>query len=217
MPPAMPIPSPFRILCLAAALVVPGMATAEKADRGQPMVVESDGGKAATVDLARKVTVMTGNVVITQGTLKITADRVEIQEPSPGRYVANALGAEGHLATYRQKRDEPGEYVEAQGLRIDYDGGSDRVKFTGLARLRVLRDGKVTDEANADVITYDQKTEVVNFAGGPPASPGAPLGRARITFAPRPAASAPAQGASAASPASGAAAVPAVSASGARE
>jgi lipopolysaccharide export system protein LptA len=202
------------VVCLALAVVAASpTARAEKADRSQPMVVESDGGKAATVDLARKVTVMTGNVVITQGTLKITADRVEIQEPSPGRYVANALGTAAHLATYRQKRDEPGEYVEAQGLRIDYDGGSDRVKFTGQGRLRVLRDGKVTDEANADVITYDQKTEVVNFEGGPPARPGAPLGRAQMIFAPRPVASAPAAGASGAA----AAAPPPASASGARE
>lgn len=158
---------------------------AERADRNKPMVVESDGKQAATVDLARKISVLSGNVVVTQGTLQVKADRVEVKEEAPGRYLATATGSEGRPASFRQKRDRLDEHIEAEAARIEYDGGADRVKFIGAARLRLMRAGVVSDEASAATIVYEQRTDTLTFDGGAPASAGSAPGRARLVFVPR--------------------------------
>jgi lipopolysaccharide export system protein LptA len=162
---------------------------AERADRLQPMVVESDGRQAASVDLNRKITVLNGNVSITQGTLRILAERVEIREEAPGRFMAQARGSSLQPTRFRQKRDRQDEVVEAESNRVEYDSAAERVRFIGDAKLRVLRNGKVSDEAHAAVIVYDQKADTLVFEGGsPPAGAAASTpanGRARLVFVPR--------------------------------
>lgn len=171
---------------LTLALALPAAAWAEKADRGKPLVVESDGKQAVQADLARHTSVISGDVVVSQGTLQIKADRVEIKEDGQGRPLAAATGSVARPASFRQKRDRPDETIEAEALRIDYDGGADRVRFSGGAKMRLLRAGVVTDEASASAIVYDQPSDTVTFEGG--ASNGAasaPGGRARLVFVPR--------------------------------
>jgi len=168
------------------ALGLPVAARAEKADRSKPLVVESDGKQAAQVDLSKRVTTVSGNVVISQGTLQIKADRVEIREESPGKFQAGARGTADKPAVFRQKRDRLDEVIEAEAQRVDYDGSVDRVRFTGNAKMRILRAGVVSDEASAEAIVYDQPTDTLTFEGGS-ASPGASAGRARLVFVPRPA------------------------------
>lgn len=180
-------PRPAALLAaaflLGAGLAVP--ARAEKADRGKPMVVESDGKQSATVDLKSKLTVISGNVVITQGTLQIKADRVEVREDAPGRYQAQAKGSPDRPATFRQKRDRVDEVVEAESERVEYDGAAEKVRFIGNAKLRVVRPSGPPDEANAAVITYDQRSDTIVFEGSSPAASGAADGRARLVFIPR--------------------------------
>ena len=69
------------VLCVTWGLAS-GAVFAEKADRTKPMVVESDQG--GTVDLQRQVLVYRGNVVITQGTMLLRADRIEMRETPDG-------------------------------------------------------------------------------------------------------------------------------------
>lgn len=184
-------PSRPAVAALATLLACTGV-WAEKADRSKPLVVESDGRKAASVDLVKRTTTVIGNVVITQGTMQIKADRVEVREDAPGRFSAVALGSASQPATFRQKRDRVDEFVEAQGLRIDYDGAADRVRLSGEARMRVLRGGQPADEASAAVIVYDQPSDTLTFEGAAPtAGASAPAGRPRLVFVPR-SASAPA-------------------------
>jgi lipopolysaccharide export system protein LptA len=172
-------------------------ARAEKADRSKPMEVLSDGKQAATVDLARKITVITGHVSITQGTLVIRADRVEVREVEPGKFTAVAQGSGEQPATFRQRRDRVDEFVEGEADRIEYDGAGEKVNFIGDARLRVMRGGTPADEASAATIVYDQRLDTIVFEGGGKATPGVAAGKARLVFVPRPAepASAAASGA----------------------
>jgi lipopolysaccharide export system protein LptA len=167
------------LLCLAAPV------HAERADRLQPMVVESDGRQAASVDLGRKVTVLNGNVTITQGSLLIRAERVEVREDAAGRYLAQAKGTQGQPTRFHQKRDRQDEVLEAEADRVEYDSGAERVRFVGDAKLRILRAGVVSDEAHAAVITYDQKADTLVFEGGAPTAAAPQGGRARLVFVPR--------------------------------
>lgn len=182
--------APRRLACLAAlllALLVPaGMAQAERADRGKPMEIESDGKQAASVDLKNKLTVISGNVVISQGTLRIRADKVEVREPTPGRFHATALGNAQEPAVFRQKRDRVDEFVEAEAQRVEYDGAAERVRFVGQAKLRILRPSGPPDEASAAVISYDQRSDTIVFEGGAAAAvPGSTPSRAKLVFIPR--------------------------------
>jgi lipopolysaccharide export system protein LptA len=187
MPP--PTPALRRIVCLAALwpalLGLASVAQAERADRGKPMEIESDGKQAATVDLKNKLTTISGNVVISQGTLRIRADKVEVREEVPGRFHATALGTAEQPAVFRQKRDRVDEFVEAEALRVEYDGATERVRFVGQARLRVVRPNGPPDEASAAVISYDQRSDTIVFEGGAASAPGSTPGRAKLVFIPR--------------------------------
>lgn len=184
-----------RLLARAAVLCVtfgwvPGAAFAEKADRTKPMVVESDQG--GTIDLQRQVLVYKGNVVITQGTMLLRADRIEMRETPDGYRTASALGAPGKPATWRQKRDGIDETMEGSADRIDFDGRSDTLRFQGNGTVRRLRGAALADEITGAVIVWDNTNEVFRVEGGV-ASALNPAGRVRAVLSPRvEAASAPA-------------------------
>ena len=180
---------------LAAVLVAAGPgAHAEKADRGKPMSVTSAGQAPDVVDLKKHSAVFTGDVVITQGTLEIHADRVEVSEDPDGQRLGYAFGSATKPATFRQKRDGLDEYSEGDAQRIEYDSAANRVRFVGAAHLRMLKGTMVTDQASAALITYDTATDTVKLGAG--TSEGAAAssagGRTTVVFTPKPPSSAPA-------------------------
>jgi len=171
----------------------PGMALAEKADRSQPIVVEAD--KRGTVDTQKQITVFTGNVVITQGTLQIRAERVEIQEGKEGFRTAVAFGVAQQPAFFKQKRDGVDENVEGTAERIEFDEKNDTLRLSGNPVVRRLRGPQLADEITGNLITWDNRTEVFTVDGGA-RTPANPSGRVRMLLSPRSEASAPAAAAS---------------------
>ena len=136
---------------------------AELADRDKPVHLESD---RATVENTGKsnnknrVSVFTGNVVLTQGTMVIRSDKMVIEEDKNG---FQNFTAYGDLVSYRQKRDGKNEYVEGWGERMVFDNKAQKVEFFKQARLR-----RGTDEVNGEYISYESETEFfkVNHQGG---------------------------------------------------
>lgn len=193
----MSLPSPSRLqpgvaaLCCALALLVAGPAAAERADRNKPMVLEADRG--GSVDLQRQVFVYEGNAVVTQGTMVMRAERIELRQTPDGFYVGQAIGAPGRPATWRQRRDgDADEFVEGSAERIDFDGRADVLRFSGNGAVRRLRAGVIADEITGGVIVWDNSAEVFSVEGGAPSAVN-PGGRVRAVLAPRAAAaSAPA-------------------------
>ncbi len=141
------------VLCLAQS------AMAERADRKKPMHLEAD--RATVEDVNRKessrITVFTGNVVITQGTMRITADKVIMKEDLNGFKHATGLG---DLVTFRQKRDGLDEYVEGWSQRVEYDSKTDKIELFRQARLK-----RGTDEVKGDYISYDMTSEFFKVMG----------------------------------------------------
>lgn len=183
-------------LCLSALCVAALPAAAEKADRTKPMVIEAD--KPGTVDLQRQVVVFNGNVSISQGTMVIRAERVEIRESPDGYRTATAIGLPARPASYRQKRDAADESVEAVADRIEFDARTDILRFNGNAAVRRMRGATMTDEITGGDITWDNSAELFSVKGGA-ATPANPGGRVRAILSPRQeAASAPPAAASAA-------------------
>lgn len=171
------------LLSLAAAIAVPGVAHAEKADRSKPLVIESDRG--STLDLQRQVTVLSGNAVISQGTMVLRAERIELRETPDGYRAASAIGAPGKPASWRQKRDGPGEeFVEGTAERIEFDGRADTLRLVGNGQVRRSRAGQLADEINGASIVWDNVAEVFRVEGGA-VTPANPTGRVRMTLSPR--------------------------------
>ncbi len=176
-------PSSFSLVCALALAVVAASAWAERADRSKPIVVEAERG--STFDLQRQVTVLNGNAVISQGTMVLRAERIELREMPDGYRAATALGLPGKPATWRQRRDGgTDEVVEGSADRIEFDGRADTLRFVGNGAVRRLRAGAVADEITGATIVWDNVAEVFKVEGGG-ATPANPTGRVRVTLSPR--------------------------------
>jgi lipopolysaccharide export system protein LptA len=148
-------------LLLALLLLAAPSAWAEKADRDKPVNVEAN---SLRVDDAKKVAVYEGHVVMTQGTLMITADRIDVRQDDQG---FSSGEAHGKPAYFRQKMDGKDEFAEGWAERIDYDGRGDKLKLTGQARLK-----RGEEELRGSLITYDGATEYYQAQGGVSGAPG---------------------------------------------
>ena len=173
---------PLISLGLAALLLVVSMPSlAEKADRDKPINVESD---RMEHDDTRLVSTFIGRVVLVQGTLVIRADRLVLREDAEGFQYGVATG---RPATFRQKRDnndnrdDVEQFIEGEGLTIDYDGKADVLTLRQQAVLRRLEQDKLMDEVHGALIIYRGETEFYTVDGAERSGSG----RVRLTMQPR--------------------------------
>ena len=174
-------------------------ASAEKADVGKRAVIDYD---SLLVDEIAQVTTLTGNVIVTKGTLVLRAEKAVLkQSPEEDIHVTLTTTA-GKSASFRQKRDGgPDLWVEGEAQRIEYDERSAVVKLFGAAKIRQIEGNRTTDEIQSEFISYDSLREVFvsrNDASGAN-KPGATRGR--MIIAPRKPRAAPAAPAPSAAPA----------------
>lgn len=174
------------LCCVAAGGLMGTLAWAERADRFQPMNVESD---ALRYDETRQTSVFTGNVVITKGSIVIRGHQVEVRQDNQGHQFGTVTAGTGTQAFYRQKRDHLDEHIEGEAQRIEYDGEADRVKFIGQAVLRRYKGAQINDQTSGSVIVYDNRTDIFTVDGTPGSAqrtPDNPSGRVRAMLTPKP-------------------------------
>lgn len=169
---------PLLLLLAGIGLGTSLFAHAEKADRDKPINVEAD---SMTADDQKQITVWERNVIVTQGTMQIRADKVVVQQFSDGTQNATAWG---RPVSYRQKREGADEYVEGYGERVEYFGKDEHVIFHDKARVR-----RGQDELRGNVISYNSATDFFEAKGGE-ANAG---GRVRGVFQPKPRDNSPAK------------------------
>ncbi|MDR2679110.1 MAG: lipopolysaccharide transport periplasmic protein LptA [Zoogloeaceae bacterium] len=139
-------------------LVLPSFsAQAEANDRQQPIHLEAD---RMDVDDIEGTQVLTGNVVLTQGTLVIRSNRIVITEDAYGFQHGTAYGGPGGLARFRQKRDD-GAWVEGEGERIEYNTRSEVAELFQRAR---IKNGE--DELRGNYLWYDGLSARYRAAAG---------------------------------------------------
>jgi lipopolysaccharide export system protein LptA len=177
-----------RLIMVLLVLVAP-VAWGEKADKDKPMNVEAD---ALRYDDARQVSVFTGKVVLTKGTILIRGAKLDVRQDSDGYQYGVVTAEPGKLAFFRQKREGLDEFIEGEGETIDYDGRLDTVKFISKAQLRRYRGATLNDEFNGGLIVYNNVTDVFTLDGAPAAGksgstgqPGAPAGRVKAMLIPK--------------------------------
>lgn len=165
---------------------LPSHVWAEAADRDKPIELEAD---TVTVNDAKKTSTYTGNVILTQGTLVIHADKLVVREDKDGFQHSTSTG---NPTTFKQKREGKDEYMEGSAQRIEYDGRMDKVQLYTKAWVK-----RGEDIVHGDFISYDANAEYAEVIGGVKSStePGS-TGRVKAIIQPKnkqPAAPAPAK------------------------
>jgi len=166
----------FAGLC-AALLTLP--AYAEKADRSKPVNLEAD---SVTLDDIKKVSVYQGNVILSQGTLMLRADRVQVTQNANG---LDKVSATGNPVAFRQKVDGRDEFIDGFADRIEFDSPNGQLELIGKAQLR-----RGSDELRGAQISYNANTEFYKVIGQPDAK--TPGGRVRAVIRPKPSVEQPA-------------------------
>lgn len=136
-------------------LILPATgALALSTDKDQPIVVEADGME---VDDGKGITIYQGNVVLDQGSIHLTADKVTILQK---KGTTDEIIAEGKPVNFRQRPDGKDEDVKGSSHRVEYKTNSELIYLIGDAVL-INEDGSST---KSDRITYD-RTKAVMTAG----------------------------------------------------
>jgi len=165
--------------CLLACLLIaaaPSLAIAEKADRDKPINFSAE--QPAEVDFEKRIGTLRGNVVITQGTLTIRADRIDFKQNADNSLSATAYG---NPVSFRQKKDDSDEYFEGYAQRAVYDGQKQLLELFDRALLK-----QASDEIRSNYVSYNSGTNIFK-AEGRPDTPGTegPGSKVRGVFQPR--------------------------------
>jgi lipopolysaccharide export system protein LptA len=154
---------------------------AEKADKNKPMDILAD---KLTHDDIKQVSIYTGNVILTKGTITLKGDKMVIRQ-DPAGYQYGVIT--GKLASFRQKREGLDQFIEGFGLEINYNGKTEVVQFTEKANVRRLEKEKVMDEIQGKVVIYDSRNENYTVEGGASESSTGtnPSGRVKVTIQPK--------------------------------
>lgn len=154
-------------------------AKAEKADREKPIELEAD---TVTVNDAKKTSIYTGDVVLTQGTLVIHGDKLIVHEDSQGFQHSTSYGNPSNPTTFKQKVEGKDEYITGSGQRIEYDARMDKVQLYTKAWVK-----RGDDIVHGDYIMYDANAEYAEVIGGgsQAATTAAPSGRVHAVIQPK--------------------------------
>ena len=153
--------------------LLPTFSSALESDREHPIRIQAD---AAIVDETNGSSVYKGNVIITQGTLEVTANEVEIFTAAGEviQIIATTDKDSELLAHYQQQINESMEMVVADAKKITYLIQEERLHLSGDARLK-----KVQDVFSGQLLSYDLARGIVtlNSIGG--------FDRVNMTITPR--------------------------------
>lgn len=144
-------PRYLQLSLLVIVLLSPATAFSLPEDKDQPINISAD---AAQKNEKKGLTTYTGDVVIIQGSVRITGDKVTIHEQNGEVY---KVVADGKPAHFRQKPDKDSDFVIAEGNNMDYRVSKEKLTIKGNAHLK--QEGRTT---TSNLITYDMKAAQVN-------------------------------------------------------
>lgn len=169
-------PTAFTLVLSLALLATPP-ALAERADRDKPMLLEAN---RISIDDAKKIQILEGDVVITKGTMTLKAARIVVTEDKYGFQKGTAFGGKDGLARFRQKREGKDEYMEGEAERIEYNSNSE---IAELFHRAWVKSGQ--DQVKGDYIWYDAVSEKYLVTAGESRDAKAPPPRVRAVIQPK--------------------------------
>lgn len=143
-----------RLGVAVAAMLVASVAVALPEDRNQPIQLEAGQGQ---LDQKTGISVYQGNVVITQGSMRLTADTATIYIKDNTFQRMDATGGPATLR-YRPAADKP--EIQGTSKRVEYDVPTGKVTMTGTVRVV-----QGQDTFNGERLEYDLKDDVIRARG----------------------------------------------------
>ena len=174
--------SRFAFALIAIACLTSTVLYAEQADRNKPVTIEGD---LVTLDQAKSVSTLEGNVILVQGTLRLTAERIVVKEDATGAKTALAFGTSDKQIAFRQKREGATDFIEGSADRVEFDEQADTLQLFSHARLK-----SGANELTGEYIYYNSATEIVKMRDSAPGANSVPAsiankGRPTITIQPK--------------------------------
>ncbi|ANF57511.1 lipopolysaccharide transport periplasmic protein LptA [Halotalea alkalilenta] len=159
------------------AMLLAGPVLALESDAQQPIHISAD---QLTIDDQAGTAVYTGTVHVEQGSLKLDAQRVELQRgASGGLSTMRATGTSGQRAYIEQQPSPQESLVRGWGDTLIYHAGERRVEMLGNAELH--RGG---DTFTGAYVEYFLDSRQVNARGGQQSQGGEAGGRVNMTLTP---------------------------------
>jgi len=182
------VPAPARLL---GALLLAAACAHASAAQAQGGAAPANAEEPSTLILSdtlhyddiKRLSIFTGNVVMTRGLMKLNADRLEVREDQAGNQYGTATANKGKMVTIRQERPETFEMLEGVGLRAEYDSTKSQFDLIGQAVVTRFICGKPFDTIRGQRVRYNDKTGVYEAQGGPESA--AEGGRVRSLAQPR--------------------------------
>ncbi|OOF71137.1 lipopolysaccharide transport periplasmic protein LptA [Rodentibacter caecimuris] len=147
-----------KLLLTAVMMIASASSFALKDDTNQPINVVSDN---QSLDMENSVVTFIDNVVITQGSILIKAQKVVITRAPENSGKKGTVEAFGSPVTFHQLLDD-GKSVDGKANKVHYDLDAEFLTLTGNAELKQL-DSKIVGQ----YITYDVKKQQLKAKGSP--------------------------------------------------
>ncbi len=155
-------------------LLLPVMALALPTDRNKPIEVSAD---TADIDNKKGISIYRGNVVMIQGTTRITGDTITIYSRKSKVDRMVAVGREKRAYYEEQQANNQGT-LQAWGKTIDYSIAGDTIELIRNAEL--IQKG---DTFEGDKIDYNLTLQTVNATGN--STKGSSKGRVKMVIQPK--------------------------------
>lgn len=139
------------LLCACLSWVLPAYAL--KSDTQQPIHIDSG---SQSLDMTNNIVTLADGVTITQGSIKVQANKVIIRRQENKREI---LEASGSPVTFQQTLDG-GKPVNGSASHVQYDLNSEFLVLSGNAQLK-QQDSSI----KADKITYDVQKQQLKAGG----------------------------------------------------
>ena len=136
-----------------------------------------------TYNDANRTSRFTGNVIMTRGSLTLTADQLDMREDTEGFQYGVATVEPTKRVYIRQENPESFEVLVGLGERAEYDGKEETFDLIDRALLIRFICGKPFDTISGQRVRYEQKTDSYRAFGGPGSDN--PQGRVRSVAQPR--------------------------------
>ncbi len=171
-------------LCIGAcllSLLAAGPARALSTDKDQPIEIDADYAK---LDKNKKITIYTGDVVVVQGSIRMTGDKLTVYYDD-NQQVKEAY-MDGKPAHFKQRPDGRDVDFTGQALHLEYHANENLLRFIDHAKLtqgkEVMTGPRIDYDTEASILTARGLTAKEKQQGETPAKSG---GRVHIVIPPK--------------------------------
>ena len=135
-------------------LLLPLSVMALPEDTRKPIHISAD---TATRNDQTGITIYKGDVELSQGSMRITGQHIELRQTNNG---VSAIIAKGSLAHFQQRPAKDKEITHAYGQTLDYNIKTKQLNITGKAKV-----SQGSDSFSGNRIVYDMNNSTVKAFG----------------------------------------------------